>query len=282
MTVFAAASLTEVFQAMAPKMTYNFAGSDQLAFQIQQGAPADVFASANIRYPDQLFTQGLVTKPAIFTYNNVVVITPKSNPAGITSIQDITKPGVKLVMADPAVPVGSYARTVFRNLGISTAALANVVSNENDVKAVVAKVALGEADAGIVYQTDVGPGEEQGQRHPGAAGGAARGGLRDRRGREHRQGRRGGPLRDLRPLQAGRRPGSRSSASSSLRREARVRGGHGALHRGRPGLPAAPPAGHLPARAPGHAHRSAGQRRGRGRPAGHAEDQRDRQRASSW
>lgn len=156
-TVFAAASLTEVFQAMAPKMTYNFAGSDQLAFQIQQGAPADVFASANVRYPDQLFTQGLVTRPAVFTYNNVVLITPKSNPAGITSIQDITKPGVKLVLADPAVPVGSYARTVFRNLGISAGALANVVSNENDVKAVVAKVALGEADAGIVYQTDVAP-----------------------------------------------------------------------------------------------------------------------------
>jgi molybdate transport system substrate-binding protein len=156
-TVFAAASLTEVFQAMAPKMTYSFAGSDQLAFQIGQGAPADVFASANVRYPDQLFKQGLVTQPQIFTYNNVVVITPKSNPAGITSVQDLARPGVKLVLADPAVPVGSYARTVFRNLGISSGALANVVSNENDVKAVVAKVALGEADAGVVYQTDVAP-----------------------------------------------------------------------------------------------------------------------------
>jgi molybdate transport system substrate-binding protein len=156
-TVFAAASLTEVFQAMAPKMTYSFAGSDQLAFQIRQGAPADVFASANVRYPDELFKAGLVTQPRVFTYNNVVVITPKSNPAGITSVQDLAKPGVKLVVADASVPVGSYARTMFRNLGISQPALANVVSNETDVKAVVAKVALGEADAGVVYQTDVAP-----------------------------------------------------------------------------------------------------------------------------
>ncbi len=153
-SVFAAASLTEAFSAMAPKNTYNFAGSDQLAFQIQQGAPADVFASANVKYPDQLFKQGLVTQPAIFTYNNLVVITPKSNPAGITSIQDLTRPGVKLVIGDTTVPVGSYTRTVFKNLGISDAALANVVSNESDVKGVVAKVALGEADAGVVYQTD--------------------------------------------------------------------------------------------------------------------------------
>jgi len=83
------------------------------------------------------------------------VITPKSNPAGITTVQDLAKPGVKLVIGDTSVPVGSYARTMFRNLGISAPALANVVSNETDVKAVVAKVALGEADAGVVYQTDV-------------------------------------------------------------------------------------------------------------------------------
>jgi molybdate transport system substrate-binding protein len=156
-TVFAAASLTEVFSVMAPQMKYSFAGSDQLAFQIRQGAPADVFASANVRYPDELYKAGLVTKPSLFTYNNVVVITPKSNPAGITSVQDVAKPGVKVVVADASVPVGSYARTMFRNLGIFNQALANVVSNESDVKAVVAKVALGEADAGVVYQTDVAP-----------------------------------------------------------------------------------------------------------------------------
>jgi molybdate transport system substrate-binding protein len=155
-TVFAAASLTEVFQAMAPKERYSFAGSDQLAFQIQQGAPADVFASASVRYPDDLYSAGLVTKPHIFTFNNLVVIVPKKNPAGITSIQDLAKPGVKVVIGDQGVPVGSYTRTVLRKLNLNSV-LRNVVSNEADVKAVVGKVALNEADAGVVYQTDVGP-----------------------------------------------------------------------------------------------------------------------------
>jgi molybdate transport system substrate-binding protein len=155
-TVLAAASLTEVFQAMAPKESYSFAGSDQLAFQIQQGIGADVFASANVRYPDQLYARGLVQKPILFTYNNLVVIVPKKNPAHITSIQDLARPGIKLVIGDPSVPVGSYTRTVFKNLNLN-AALSNVVSNENDVKAVAGKVALGEADAGIVYQTDINP-----------------------------------------------------------------------------------------------------------------------------
>jgi molybdate transport system substrate-binding protein len=152
-TIFAAASLTEVFQKMAPKETYSFAGSDQLAFQIQQGAPADVFASANVKYPDQLHTKGLVGQPIIFTYNNLVMIVPKSNPAHITSVQDLTRPGIKLVIGDATVPVGSYTRTVFSNLGLN-AAYSNVVSNESDVKGVVAKVALGEADVGVCYFTD--------------------------------------------------------------------------------------------------------------------------------
>jgi molybdate transport system substrate-binding protein len=155
-TVLAAASLTEAFQAMAPKESYSFAGSDQLAFQIQQGIGADVFASANVRYPDQLYARGLVRKPILFTYNNLVVIVPRKNPARITQVRDLARPGVKLVIGDPSVPVGSYTRTVFKSLGLN-AALGNVVSNENDVKAVAGKVALGEADAGIVYQTDITP-----------------------------------------------------------------------------------------------------------------------------
>jgi len=152
-TIFAAASLTDVFQKMAPKETYSFAGSDQLAFQIQQGAPADVFASANTKYPDQLHAKGIVGQPIIFTYNNLVMIVPKSNPAHITSVQDLTRPGVKLVIGDATVPVGSYTRTVFSNLGLN-AAYSNVVSNEADVRDVVAKVALGEADVGVCYFTD--------------------------------------------------------------------------------------------------------------------------------
>jgi molybdate transport system substrate-binding protein len=155
-TVFAAASLTEVFQAMAPRERYSFGGSDQLAFQIEQGAPADVFVSANVRYPDELYAKGLVARPHIFTYNNLVVVVPRANPANIASVQDLAKPGVKLVIGDSTVPVGSYTRTVLRRLNLNSA-LRNVVSNEQDVKAVVGKVALNEADAGVVYETDVRP-----------------------------------------------------------------------------------------------------------------------------
>jgi molybdate transport system substrate-binding protein len=155
-TVFGAASLTEVFRAMAPKNTYNLAGSDQLAFQIEQGAPADVFAAASPKYPDDLYAKKVVFHPHVFATNRVVVIVPASNPARIRSIYDLKNPGVKLVIGDPNVPIGAYTRTAFKALGLN-AALANVVSNEQDVKAVVAKVALGEADAGLAYITDVRP-----------------------------------------------------------------------------------------------------------------------------
>jgi len=157
LTVFAAASLTEVFPAIDPRPRYGFAGSDQLAFQIQQGAPADVFAAASPKYPEALFKQGLVEKPIPFATNTLVLIVPKSNPAGIHSVDDLTKPGVKIVIGDASVPVGSYTRTVLNNLGISAAVMKNVVSQETDVKGVVTKVALGEADAGFVYVTDVKP-----------------------------------------------------------------------------------------------------------------------------
>ncbi len=157
LTVFAAASLTEVFPAIDPRPRFGFAGSDQLAFQIQQGAPADVFAAASPKYPEALYKRGLVEKPIPFATNTLVLIVPKSNPAGIHSVTDLTKPGVKIVIGDPSVPVGSYTRTVLSNLGISAAVLKNVVSQETDVKGVVAKVALGEADAGFVYVTDVAP-----------------------------------------------------------------------------------------------------------------------------
>ncbi|HVN60084.1 MAG TPA: molybdate ABC transporter substrate-binding protein [Gaiellaceae bacterium] len=157
LTVFAAASLTEVFPAIDPRPRYGFAGSDQLAFQIQQGAPADVFAAASPKYPEALYKQGLVEKPIPFATNTLVLIVPKSNPAGIHSVDDLTKPGVKIVIGDASVPVGSYTRTVLNNLGISAAVMKNVVSQETDVKGVVTKVALGEADAGFVYVTDVKP-----------------------------------------------------------------------------------------------------------------------------
>ena len=157
LAVFAAASLTEVFPAINGRPNYSFAGSDQLAFQIQQGAKADVFAAASPKYPDALYKQGLVQKPIPFATNSLVLIVPKSNPAHIHTVDDLTKPGVKFVIGDPAVPVGFYTQTVLRNLGLSAAVMKNVVSEESDVKSVVAKVALGEADAGFVYVTDVRP-----------------------------------------------------------------------------------------------------------------------------
>jgi molybdate transport system substrate-binding protein len=153
LTIFAAASLTNVFPQIAAKEHYSFSGSNQLAAQIQQGAPADVFASANTSIPFQLYDQGLVEKPVLFTRNQLALIVPKGNPAGIHSVADVARPGVKLVVAAPGVPVGDYTRTVLKNMNLSNA-LNNVVSNESDVREVLAKVALGEADAGFVYVTD--------------------------------------------------------------------------------------------------------------------------------
>ena len=155
-TVFAAASLTEFLKRFDPRPAYSFAGSDRLAFQIGQGAPADVFAAASPRYPQQLFAQGLVLTPQPFATNSVVLIVPRANPARIASLQDLTRPGVRLVIGDAGVPVGDYTRAALTRLGLQ-AALGNVISNEQDVKGVVAKVALGEADAGFVYATDVRP-----------------------------------------------------------------------------------------------------------------------------
>jgi molybdate transport system substrate-binding protein len=157
LAVFAAASLTEVFPKINPYPRYSFAGSDQLAAQIQLGAEADVFAAASPKYPELLYQRGLVQKPIPFATNTLVLIVPRSNPARIHSILDLTKPGVRVVVADPAVPVGSYTLTVLKNLGISDAVQRNVVSREQDVKGVVGKIVTGEADAGFVYVTDVRP-----------------------------------------------------------------------------------------------------------------------------
>jgi molybdate transport system substrate-binding protein len=153
LTIFAAASLTNVFPQIAPKQHYSFGGSNALAAQIRQGAPADVFAAANTSIPFQLYDEGLVEKPVLFTRNELTVIVPRSNPAGIHSVADLAKPGVKLVVAAQGVPVGDYTRTVLHTMKLDSV-LQNVVSNETDVREVLAKVALGEADAGFVYVTD--------------------------------------------------------------------------------------------------------------------------------
>jgi molybdate transport system substrate-binding protein len=157
LAVFAAASLAEAFPKINSRPHYSFAGSDQLAAQIQFGAQADVYAAASPKYPELLFQKGLVEKPIPFATNTLVLIVPRSNPARIHSVTDLTRPGVRVVIGDPSVPVGSYTLTVLKNLGISDAVLENVVSREQDVKGVVGKIVTGEADAGFVYVTDVRP-----------------------------------------------------------------------------------------------------------------------------
>jgi molybdate transport system substrate-binding protein len=165
-TVFAAASLREAFEAAAPaftkktglSVTFDFGGSDTLATQILQGAPADVFASANTVEMQRAADGGrLGNAPVTFARNRIVVIVPEANPAHITSVADLAKPGVRVVLAAPAVPVGAYARKALGNLHIADAVEKNVVSNEADVKAVATKIALDEGDAGIVYSTDITP-----------------------------------------------------------------------------------------------------------------------------
>lgn len=160
LNIYAAASLTEVFRALDPAQRYNFAGSHALETQVRQGAPADIFASAAPANTQDLFRAGLVEKPVTFTANRLALIVPKSNPAGIRSVYDLRSKPVKLVVAAPAVPVGSYTRIVLRKLGLSSV-LGKVVSQESDVKAVTGKVALGQAEAGFVYVTDARPVSEQ-------------------------------------------------------------------------------------------------------------------------
>jgi molybdate transport system substrate-binding protein len=153
-TVLAAASLTKVFPMIDANAKYTFGGSGALETDIEQGAPADVFAAASPKQPAALLAKGLIDKPVEFATNTLVLIVPKSNPAHIRSVDDITKSGVKLVICNATVPCGDYARTAFMNLGITAAAMKNVVSQTTDVTQTVAEVALGQADAGFVYITD--------------------------------------------------------------------------------------------------------------------------------
>lgn len=172
LTVFAAASLTDAFteigtafDAANPSVTttFNFAGSQALRTQIEEGAPADVFASASGKEMETLITGNFVAADSsqVFLSNKLVVILPEDNPAALDKLEDLADPGIKIVLAAEEVPVGKYARqaldlmdTAF-GAGYKDKFLANVVSNEDNVKQVVAKVQLGEADAGIVYVSDV-------------------------------------------------------------------------------------------------------------------------------
>ena len=171
LTVYAAASLTDAFSEISENfeaanpgvtVTLNFAGSQTLRTQIEQGAQVDVFASANAKEMDALVTGNFVGADTsrIFLTNQLVVIMPEANSAGIKQLEDLSKSGLKLVLAAKEVPVGNYSLQVLDELdqafggGYKDKVLANVVSYENDVKQVVAKVQLDEADAGIVYSSD--------------------------------------------------------------------------------------------------------------------------------
>jgi molybdate transport system substrate-binding protein len=156
-TVLAAASLTEVFPRIDKAPRYSFAGSDQLALQIRQGAPADVYASASPKYTELAYRDGYVLKPVVFATNKLIVLLPRGNPAGIRSVYDLRRAGVKIVIGDKTVPIGTYTRQILDTLGITADVTKNVVSEETDVKGIVSKVALGEADAGFVYRTDARP-----------------------------------------------------------------------------------------------------------------------------
>jgi molybdate transport system substrate-binding protein len=171
-TVFAASSLTGAFtqigkdfQAANPgaHVTFNFAGSQDLRTQMEQGASADVFASADTNQMGLAQQSKVVPGPGtIFLHNRLVIIAPKANSAGVTTPQDLAKPGVKLVIANENVPVGKYARQFLETAsgsasygsGYKNAVLANVVSEATNVKEVVSPVQLDEVDAGIVYVTD--------------------------------------------------------------------------------------------------------------------------------
>jgi molybdate transport system substrate-binding protein len=154
LTVYAAASLTDVFEAIDSSARFNFAGSDDLATQLREGAKADVYAAASPRYPQELFAEGLVERPRTFALNRLVLIVPRDNPRAVESLADLGAPGVKLVIGAEGVPVGDYTRDVLERAGRSDV-LRSVVSEEEDVRGVLGKVALGEADAGFVYATDV-------------------------------------------------------------------------------------------------------------------------------
>jgi molybdate transport system substrate-binding protein len=164
LTVFAASSLTAAFgqigkdfeaASAGTTVTFNVGPSDGLAAQIEAEGTADVFASASPTWMDDVSKKTGVSGRADFAQNKLVIITPPDDPANISSIDDLAVPGVQLILAAKGVPVGDYAREALSNAGIADKAEANVVSNEEDDASVVAKITSGEADAAIVYLSEV-------------------------------------------------------------------------------------------------------------------------------
>jgi molybdate transport system substrate-binding protein len=161
LTVSAAASLKSAFDAYAKQFTSadvkaQFAGSDELAAQIEQGVKPDVFAAANTKLPEQLYAKGLVEKPRVFAGNELVLAVP-ARGAKVAGLTDLGRKGVTIAIGSKTVPVGAYTREVLARLGGARqqAVLANVRSEEPDVKGVVGKISQGAVDAGFVYRSDV-------------------------------------------------------------------------------------------------------------------------------
>jgi molybdate transport system substrate-binding protein len=161
LVVSAASSLTDAFTAYGRSFEggaarFQFAGSDELAAQIGQGVKPDVFAAADTRLPDRLHAEGLVGRPLVFAGNRLVIAVPAAG-ARVASAADLARPGIAVAIGSAEVPIGSYTRDVLARLGAkrSAAVLANVRSEEPDVKGIVGKLTQGAVDAGFVYVTDV-------------------------------------------------------------------------------------------------------------------------------
>lgn len=175
LVIFAAASLKDAFTEIAQlfskrhpglAITSNFGGSNELRTQLEHGAPADLFASASQKEMEKAAAAGLIEgPPLVFAHNRLVVLLPASNPGNVARLEDLARPGLKLDLAHPNVPAGGYSLQALGKMtasgefgaGFAERVLANVVSHETNVKQVVAKVQLGEVDAGIVYRSDVTP-----------------------------------------------------------------------------------------------------------------------------
>jgi molybdate transport system substrate-binding protein len=153
-TVYAAASLSSALPVIDKAPKYNFAGSKQLQLQIERGAPADLFASASPGEAQALFRGGRCSRPVTFATNVLVLITPRNNPARLRSVYGLRAGGRRLAVGTAGVPIGAYARQLLRRMQLTSILDRNTVSLEPNVNSIVAKVALGSADAGFSYFSD--------------------------------------------------------------------------------------------------------------------------------
>ena len=154
LNVYAATSLTNVFPALDRAPRYSFGGSNTLQLQIERGAPADVFASANPNEAQALFREGRCTRPVTFAVNRLVLLIPNDNPGNVTSVYSLRSGGRRLSIGAAGVPIGAYTRQLLRRLRLSSILSSNTVSQQTNVGQVSSQVALGAADAGFVYYTD--------------------------------------------------------------------------------------------------------------------------------